>query len=88
MRSLSRLRSLQAFEAAARHGSFTGAASELGITATAVGQLVRSLEDWVGRPVFRRSRSGKERLSVTEEANAAIDEITRGSTHWRRASGG
>ena len=25
MRSLSRLRSLQAFEAAARHGSFTGA---------------------------------------------------------------
>ena len=78
MRSLSRLRSLQAFEAAARHGSFTGAASELGITATAVGQLVRSLEDWVGRPVFRRSRSGKERLSATEEANAAIDEITRG----------
>ena len=50
MRSLSRLRSLQAFEAAARHGSFTGAAAELGITATAVGQLVRSLEDWVGRP--------------------------------------
>ncbi|QIG92927.1 MULTISPECIES: LysR substrate-binding domain-containing protein [unclassified Bradyrhizobium] len=78
MRSLSRLRSLQAFEAAARHGSFTGAASELGITATAVGQLVRGLEDWTGRPVFRRSRSGKERLSVTEEADAALKEITRG----------
>jgi len=78
MRSLSRLRSLQAFEAAARHGSFTGAAAELGVTATAVGQLVRSLEDWVGRPVFRRSRSGKERLSVTEEAHAALEEITRG----------
>lgn len=78
MRSLSRLRSLQAFEAAARHGSFTAAAAELGVTATAVGQLVRSLEDWVGRPVFRRSRSGKERLSVTEEAHAALDEITRG----------
>ena len=39
---------------------------------------MRSLEDWVGRPVFRRSRSGKERLSVTEEAHAALEEITRG----------
>ncbi|MGZ3291436.1 MAG: LysR substrate-binding domain-containing protein, partial [Xanthobacteraceae bacterium] len=78
MRSLSRLRSLQAFEAAARHGSFTGAAAELGVTATAVGQLVRSLEDWVGRPVFRRSRSGKERLGVTEEARTALEDITRG----------
>jgi LysR family glycine cleavage system transcriptional activator len=78
MRSLSRLRSLQAFEAAARHGSFTGAAAELGVTATAVGQLVRSLEDWVGRPVFRRSRSGKERLRVTEEARTALEEITGG----------
>jgi LysR family glycine cleavage system transcriptional activator len=78
MRSLSRLRSLQAFEAAARHGSFTGAAAELGVTATAVGQLVRSLEDWVGRPVFRRSRSGKERLGVTDEARTALEDITRG----------
>src|ERR1700761_7008943 len=78
MRSLSRLRSLQAFEATARHGSFTGAATELGVTATAVGQLVRSLEDWVGQPVFRRSRSGKERLAVIEEAQTALEDITRG----------
>jgi LysR family glycine cleavage system transcriptional activator len=78
MRSLSRLRSLQAFEAAARHGSFTGAAGELGVTATAVGQLVRSLEDWVGRPVFRRSRSGKERLGITEDSRTALEEISRG----------
>lgn len=78
MRSLSRLRALQAFEAAARHGSFTGAAAELGVTATAVGQLVRSLEDWVGQPVFRRSRSGKERLGVTEEARTALEDISRG----------
>ena len=78
MRSLSRLRALHAFEAAARHGSFTGAAAELGVTATAVGQLVRSLEDWVGRPVFRRSRSGKERLGVTDEARSALDEIAQG----------
>jgi LysR family glycine cleavage system transcriptional activator len=78
MRSLSRLRSLQAFEAAARHGSFTAAAAELGVTATAVGQLVRSLEDWVGRPVFRRARSGKERLEVADDVHPALADIARG----------
>lgn len=78
MRSLSRLRSLQAFEAAARHGSFTAAGAELGVTPTAVGQLVRSLEDWVGRPVFRRTRSGRDRLRPTEEARAALADIAQG----------
>jgi LysR family transcriptional regulator, glycine cleavage system transcriptional activator len=78
MRSLSRMRSLQAFEAAARHGSFTGAATELGISATAVGSLVRSLEDWVGRPVFRRARSGRERLFLTDDAKAALEEVGHG----------
>ena len=43
MRSLNRLKWLHAFEATARHGSFTGAAQELGDTPAAVGQLVRSL---------------------------------------------
>lgn len=58
MRSLNRLKWLHAFEATARHGSFTGAAQELGVTPAAVGQLVRSLEDWVGHPLLRRTRSG------------------------------
>lgn len=40
------------FEATARHGSFTGAAKELGVTPAAVGQLVRALEDWVGHPFY------------------------------------
>lgn len=72
------MRSLQAFEAAARHGSFTGAATELRVSATAVGQLVRALEDWVGRPVFRRARTGRERLSLTDDAKAALEEIACG----------
>ncbi|MFD1960592.1 LysR family transcriptional regulator [Novosphingobium panipatense] len=63
MRFLTRLKSLQALEAAARHGSFVGAAAELDVTPPAVGQLVRSLEDWVGYPLFRRTRSGAERLT-------------------------
>ncbi|MEZ2128186.1 MULTISPECIES: LysR substrate-binding domain-containing protein [unclassified Sinorhizobium] len=78
MRNLTRLRSLQALEASARHGSFVGAASELDVTPPAVGQLVRSLEDWVGYPLFRRSRSGAERLTPVDEAQDALEDIAQG----------
>ncbi|PDT15127.1 LysR family transcriptional regulator [Rhizobium sp. J15] len=78
MRNLTRLRSLQALEASARHGSFVGAATELDVTPPAVGQLVRSLEDWVGYPLFRRSRSGAERLTPVDEAQDALEDIAQG----------
>ncbi|CCM79965.1 Transcriptional regulator, LysR family [Rhizobium mesoamericanum STM3625] len=78
MRNLTRLRSLQALEASARHGSFVGAASELDVTPPAVGQLVRSLEDWVGYPLFKRSRSGTERLTPVDEAADALEDIAQG----------
>ncbi|TGC94681.1 LysR family transcriptional regulator, partial [Salmonella enterica subsp. enterica serovar Wilhelmsburg] len=78
MRSLNRLKWLHAFEATARHGSFTGAAKELGVTPAAVGQLVRALEDWVGHPLLHRTRSGKERLTLVTEAQDALKEITQG----------
>lgn len=78
MRSLTRLKSLQALEAAARHGSFVGAATELDVTPAAVGQLVRSLEDWVGYPLFRRSRSGAERLTPVADAQDALEQIGDG----------
>lgn len=78
MRSLNRLKWLHAFEAAARHGSFTGAAEELGVTPAAVGQLVRSLESWVGHPLLNRTRTGKERLTLVDEAQDALQDITQG----------
>lgn len=78
MRSLNRLKWLHAFEAAPRHGSFTGAARELGVTPAAVGQLVRALEDWVGHPLLHRTRSGKERLTLVNEAQEALQDITQG----------
>jgi LysR family glycine cleavage system transcriptional activator len=78
MRSLNRLKWLHAFEATARHGSFTGAAQELGVTPAAVGQLVRALEDWVGHPLLLRSRSGKERLALVNEAQDALQDISIG----------
>lgn len=78
MRSLNRLKWLPAFEATARHGSFTGAAQELGVTPAAVGQLVRSLEEWVGHPLLRRTRTGKARLTLVDEAQDALQDITQG----------
>ena len=55
-----------------------GAAQELGVTPAAVGQLVRSLEDWVGHPLLHRTRSGKERLTLVDEAQEALQDITQG----------
>lgn len=40
------LNALKAFEASARHQSFSAAAKELNVTPAAVGQLVRGLEDY------------------------------------------
>lgn len=54
MRRLPPLNALKAFEAAARHQSFTAAASELNVTQTAVSQLVKSLEERLGVPLFER----------------------------------
>ncbi len=54
MRKLPPLNSLRVFEAAGRHLSFTKAAEELNVTAAAVSQQVRNLEDIVGVQLFRR----------------------------------
>src|SRR5258707_6641945 len=53
-RRLPSLNALRAFEAAARHGSFTRAALELGVTHGAVSRQVQALETWLGKPLFRR----------------------------------
>ncbi|WP_116472878.1 transcriptional regulator GcvA [Zobellella maritima] len=52
------LNSLVAFEAAARHLSFTLAASELNVTQGAISRQIRQLEEYLGKPMFvRASRS-------------------------------
>jgi LysR family glycine cleavage system transcriptional activator len=78
MRSLSRLKALQAFEAAARHGSFVGAGRELNVTPAAVGQMVRSLEDWLGAPLFRRRGSGSDRLVLLDDTREALAKLYTG----------
>ncbi|PZO78737.1 MAG: LysR family transcriptional regulator [Mesorhizobium amorphae] len=48
------LGAVRAFEAAARHGSFTKAAAELGTTQAAVSYQIKVLEERVGAPLFIR----------------------------------
>lgn len=72
------LNALRAFEASARHQSFSAAAAELNVTPAAVGQLVRTLEDWLGTPLFLRNASGRARLIATEAAERALPEIRAG----------
>jgi len=62
MRRLPFLNGIKAFEAAARSGSFSGAAAELNVTAAAVSRLVRLLEQRLGVDLFERSAN---RLTLT-----------------------
>lgn len=78
MKSPGFLNALRAFEASARHQSFSGAATELNVTPAAVGQLVRSLEDWLGTPLFHRVAGGRQRLTPTEAAERALPDIQAG----------
>lgn len=94
MRELPHLVYLQAFEAAARHLSFTRAADELNCTQAAISQRVRALEQYFGRPLFRRQASGLELSSagkaylpgITQALDMA-EAATRGLTGRRERQG-
>ena len=53
-RRLPPLNAIRAFEAAARHLSFTRAADELAVTQAAISHQVKALEEWLGVKLFRR----------------------------------
>ncbi len=61
------LNALKAFEAAARHLSFTRAAEELNVTQAAVSHQVKGLEERLRVKLFRRSNRG---LQLTDEGLA------------------
>ncbi|MEX3955438.1 LysR family transcriptional regulator [Trinickia sp. EG282A] len=62
-RKIPSIEALVAFEAAARHLSFTRSADELALTQSAVGRQVAILEEYLGVALFNRV---KKRLSLTE----------------------
>ncbi|MCV6585889.1 MAG: LysR substrate-binding domain-containing protein [Marinibacterium sp.] len=72
MTTMPHLTYLRSFEAAARHLSFTAAAEELNCTQSAVSNHVRSLEDFLGRPLFRRHTRS---LSLTDVGSAYLPSV-------------
>ncbi|MEP0707985.1 MAG: transcriptional regulator GcvA [Parvibaculum sp.] len=54
-RRLPSLKALRAFEAAARHGSFSAAAGELSVTHAAISHQIRALEEDLGAQLFHRT---------------------------------
>ncbi|THV24724.1 LysR substrate-binding domain-containing protein [Peteryoungia ipomoeae] len=73
---------LRAFEAAARRESFLQAGKELGMTAAAVSQHVKALEDWLGLALFERRARGVRLTADGRELGAACSE---GLGHIARA---
>ena len=72
---------LLAFEAAARHESFTRAAEELALTQSAICRQIAGLEDFLGIALFRRSRRGvkltEAGLSYSRRVAAQLDAVER-----------
>ena len=69
MKSHVPLNALRAFEASARHLSFTKAGLELRVTQAAVSHQVKSLEEFLGVRLFRRLPRG---LALTDEGHALV----------------
>jgi LysR family glycine cleavage system transcriptional activator len=73
-RNLPPLNALKAFEAAARHVSFTLAAAELNVTHAAISRHIRELEAWLGAKLFVRTGRGVE---LTERGAGYVADISR-----------
>jgi DNA-binding transcriptional LysR family regulator len=73
---------LRAFEAAARHSSFTRAAEELSITQSAVSRHIRTLEEHFACRLFQRS--GRT-IQLTEAARALLPGVREGFLSLERA---
>src|SRR6202020_1701230 len=77
------LNGLRAFEAAARHLSFTRAAAELNVTQTAISHQIHRREQQIGIPLFvRRNRA----LLLTREAEAYLPSVRTAFEDLRRAT--
>lgn len=70
--SLPPLNAIRTFESAARHLSFSQAAAELHVTASAVSHQIKSLEAYLGVALFRRK---PRQVELTPEAEAYLPAI-------------
>ncbi len=77
------LNGLRAFEAAARHLSFTNAAAELNVTQTAISHQIRRLEEELGTKLFVRQNRA---LALTPEAKEYLPGIRAAFNDLRLAT--
>src|SRR4051812_11532117 len=82
-RRLLPLNGLRAFEAAARHLSFSRAADELSVTPAAISQQIRQLEASAGAALFHRNSRG---IELTELGRAALPQLSEGFQRLAEAS--
>jgi LysR family transcriptional regulator, glycine cleavage system transcriptional activator len=73
MTSVFHLRAMQALETSIRTGSLKAAAEILSITPAAVGQRIKSLEDYLGIELIVRARSG---IRPTRELETALSHLS------------
>lgn len=85
VRRVSRLQRLAIFESAARLGSFTAAAAELGTTQPAVTRQIRLLEASIHTALFRRSSNRSE---LTEDGRTLLLHVSRSFSEIESALAG
>ncbi len=73
MRRLPPLRALEAFLRVVRQGSAKAAASELGLSPSALSRRLQSLEDFLGKKLFLRQHQA---LKLTEDGQAFYDVVS------------
>lgn len=81
--SIRHLNALQALELAVRHGSLKAAAEVLSITPAAVGQRIKTLEDYLGVELLVRARMG---LRPSVELAGAIEHLSLAFAELAKAS--
>ena len=74
--------SLRVFVSVAQHLNFTRAADSLGVTASAASLQIRALEEYLGRPLFRRN--GRH-VHLTAEGSALLPRVRQALEELERA---
>lgn len=83
MARLPSLSALRAFEAAARHRSFTKAANELFLTQSAVSRHIRSLEEWLQCDLFARNHRA---VTLTPDGEVYMRDVVDAFAKLERAT--
>ncbi len=88
VRRLPPLNAVRAFEAAARRGNFNHAAEELNVTPSAISHQVRSLEEFFGTKLFKRSGRTVQLTTKSRDflrsVTQALDQVSAASQRMMR----